>query len=204
MPDPPDPPEVDPQGLDPRGAGSSDADGRHFASEWLAEHGDLLFSYAVSRLGGDAEAAEDVVQETLVAAIRAYGGFNQQSKVETWLVSILRRKIVDRYRAARRRGDGEAETALFDEHGSLLDVVDWSEAAGGRIESAEFTAVFDACLAELPPAHAEAFAVVVMDGLTTEEACSLLGVTPTNLSVRLHRARVALRKLLQTRWFEEK
>ncbi|MEN1680819.1 MAG: sigma-70 family RNA polymerase sigma factor [Planctomycetota bacterium] len=176
----------------------------HFALDWLEEHGDRLFSYALSRVGGDAAAAEDLVQETLVAGIRAWPNFEGRSRVDTWLIGILRRKVIDRYRRDKRHASDEpaaCEAGIFNEHGSLVDVVEWDAAASARLESEEFARVFDGCLAELSPQLAEAFTVCVMDGLSTDEACSFLGITPTNLSVRLHRARVALRKLLQSQWF---
>ncbi|MEM8866473.1 MAG: sigma-70 family RNA polymerase sigma factor [Planctomycetota bacterium] len=181
---------------------SSAEDPTHFAIDWLAEHGDLLFSYAISRVGGDSAVAEDLIQETLLAAIKAYPRFQGKSRIETWLVSILRHKIIDRFRVQKRREAGDTDEAIFDDHGSLLDVIGWSEEAGQQLETAEFAEVFDQCLAELAPQQAEAFTLAVMDNLPTQEVCSILGITPTNLSVRLHRARVTLRKLLQSRWFE--
>ncbi|MEM6799634.1 MAG: sigma-70 family RNA polymerase sigma factor [Planctomycetota bacterium] len=180
----------------------------HFACQWLRDYGDRLFSYAAARTGGDASIAEDLVQETLLAAMKAYSSFKGDSAVETWLVGILRRKIIDRYRRAEREGkrrvsgDSGVDAAIFDAHGSLLDVTNWGPDAAQRLESEEFRQVFDRCLADLKPPLAQAFTLCVMDGISTEEACSLLGITPTNLSVRLHRARVTLRKLLQARWFE--
>lgn len=178
------------------------------AEHWLAEHGDKLYGYALARVGGDGPAAEDLVQETLLAGLKAQASFRGESRVETWLVGILRRKIIDRYRAEQRKdkqkkvANSGLEGVIFDSHGSLVDVTDWGEHAGDQLDSAEFRKVFDSCLADLNPVYAEAFTICVMDGLSTEEACSMLGITPTNLSVRLHRARVTLRKLLQSRWFE--
>lgn len=182
-------------------------DPAHFPIEWLQEHGDKLYAYAVSRSGGDAAAAEDLVQETLLAAVKAWPSFRGESTVETWLIGILRRKVIDRYRRSQRsaaRGVGDhprAEDAVFDDRGSLVDVASWKADAARRVQSEEFARVFDRCLAELSPPLAEAFTLCVMDGLSTAQACSLLGVSPTNLSVRLHRARVTLRKLLQQHWF---
>ncbi len=180
----------------------------HFAMDWLQAYGDRLYSYAVARVSGDQAVAEDLVQETLLAAIKAYPRFKGESTLETWLIGILRRKVIDRYRKASRRLEadgaehGESSDGLFDSRGSLVDVIKWKGATSEQVQSAEFREVFDSCLAELNPPLAEAFTLCVMDQLSTEEACSILGITSTNLSVRLHRARVRLRKLLQSRWFE--
>jgi RNA polymerase sigma-70 factor (ECF subfamily) len=69
----------------------------------------MLLRYAVRRVGSE-EAARDVVQETWMAALQGLGSFEGRSSLRTWLVSILRRKIVDRRRRLR------ALTPLEDEH----------------------------------------------------------------------------------------
>lgn len=173
----------------------------HFAQVWLEQYGDRLYAYAVSRLGGDASLAEDAVQETLLAGIHGYDRFQGQSSVETWLTGILRRKIMDHYRAAYR---AEANSTIDSYRGILDDVVEprgWSSDAAEAYQNREFREVFDGCVANLSPPLAEAFIATIMDGLDTQEACKLLDVTPTNLSVRVHRARLALRNCLQHRWF---
>lgn len=173
----------------------------HFAVAWLDEHGDQLYAYALARVGGDGAVAEDLVQDTLLAAIKAYPGFKGDASLATWLIGILRRKVVDHYRRAGRNREAVVEEAFFDEHGSIQNVRPWAGDAERLCQTKEFMRVFAECLAELRPPLAEAFTLVVMDGLSTEEACSVLGITPTNLSVRLHRARLALRERLQARWF---
>lgn len=176
---------------------------QHFAVQWLSQHGDRLYAYALARVGGDAGVAEDLVQETLLAAIKAYPTFKGNSSVATWLLGILRRKVVDRYRREGRNRESAVDEAFFDKHGSIQNVGSWAGDAEQLCQSREFMRVFEECLAELNPPLAEAFVLSVMDGLSTEEACSVLGITPTNLSVRLHRARLALRERLQARWFAD-
>lgn len=173
----------------------------HFAQVWLEQHGNRLFAYAVARVGGDAALAEDLVQETLLAGIRGYDRFQGNSSVETWLTGILRRKIMDHYRASYRAG---ANLAVDAYSGILDDVVEarpWSSDAAQVYQNREFREVFDRCLANLSPPLAEAFIATIMDGLDTHQACNVLDITPTNLSVRVHRARLALRNCLQHRWF---
>lgn len=178
---------------------------QHFAVEWLRLYGDKLYSYALARTGHDAGVAEDLVQETLLSGIKGHQGFRGQAKLETWLISILRKKIIDHYRRSGRNrervasdaGDGDRQQEIASVASSGI----WGRDAALEFESKEFQDIFDSCLREINPQLAEAFMMVVMDGLSTQETCSLLGITPTNLSVRLCRARLELREKLQSRWF---
>lgn len=176
------------------------------ALQWLSDHGDLLYSYALPRVGGDAATAEDLVQETLLAALKADQSFKGESSRGTWLVGILRHKIIDHYRRAGRRPE---MTSGWSDNDALEDLLaeggrhDWRRASAGGVESQEFAEVLSKCLENINPALAQTFILVVMDGLTTEEACSVLEITPTNLSVRLCRARLELRRELNSRWFDE-
>ena len=173
----------------------------HFAETWLRDHGNLLFSYALARVGGDSAVAEDLVQETLLAAIQGYARFKQEAKLETWLVGILRRKLVDHFRKSYRRNKEIAVAEFFSPKGHVKDIAKWQGDPRKLYENQEFWTVFDGCLSKLSAPLAEAFVICVMDHVDTKEACSLLDITPTNLSVRLHRARLGLRQCLQLNWF---
>ena len=173
-----------------------------FAQRWLVEYGDRLYSYALGRVGGDTALAEDLVQETLLAGLRGYEHFEMQSAVETWLIGILKRKIADHYRNQARRSPEFSLDEFFTDKGSIKHLSDWSFEADRLLENREFLAAVQGCMRSLNPQLAEAFVARVIDGLSSQEACKLLGITPTNLSVRLHRARLALRRCLEIKWFE--
>jgi RNA polymerase sigma-70 factor (ECF subfamily) len=160
-----------------------------------------MYAYALPRLGGDASLAEDLVQEALLGGIKGYAGFEGKSSVDTWLIGILRRKIIDHYRSTYRAAENLAVDSWDGVLDEIADVRPWSHDAAEAYKNSEFRAVFDECLASLSPPLAEAFVAVIMDNLDTHEACKLLGITPTNLSVRVHRARLALRNCLQRKWF---
>ncbi|TWT35023.1 RNA polymerase sigma factor YlaC [Thalassoglobus neptunius] len=163
---------------------------------WLDEHGDYLFSYALARIG-DSHQAEDLVQESFLAAVRGKSGFRGESTVRTWLTSILRRKVIDYFRGQRR---AEKKIKL-----SACDLaVDTAEARSDDripVDGLQFSNVFDQCLKKLSPAAAEAFVLRIMDGLGTNEVCRTLGISARNLSVRLHRARFALKECLEKNGF---
>ncbi|MAT69270.1 MAG: RNA polymerase subunit sigma [Planctomycetaceae bacterium] len=172
------------------------------AETWLADHGDALLAYAMRRTPS-AAAAEDLVQETLLAALKAAGEFRGQAAVQTWLTGILRRKIADFYRRAARDARVEAELVEpFNADRQWRERPgDWGGDPAQIAESAEFQAALAACLEKLGPTLRPAFQLRVLDQLKTEEICSELDVTPTNLSVRLARARVLLRECLERTWF---
>jgi RNA polymerase sigma-70 factor (ECF subfamily) len=170
----------------------------------VEEERPYLLRYARLQLR-DSHAAEDAVQEALVAALAAEASFAGRSNLRTWLTGILKHKIVDAIR--RRSRDPEpmpdvAELdALFDETGHWDEPpVAWPE---NSLEQKQFFAVLEECLARLPAKTAQAFMMREHMGLDTDEICKELAVTPTHCWVLLYRARMALRECLQTNWFNK-
>ena len=167
-----------------------------------------LVRYAALQLR-DADAAEDAVQETLLAALAGKAGFAGRSNLRTWLTGILKHKIVDAIRRASREttipGDTEGDASEFDqlfeanghwvEHPAAWDNPDSS------LEQKQFFAVLEECLARLPARTAQVFMMREHLGSETEEICKELCVTPTNCWVMLYRARMSLQQCLQTNWF---
>ena len=168
----------------------------------VEEERPYLLRYARLQLR-DSHAAEDAVQEALVAALAGEASFGGRSNLRTWLTGILKHKIVDAIR--RRSRDPEpmpdvAELdALFDETGHWDEPpVAWPE---NSLEQKQFFAVLEECLARLPAKTAQAFMMREHMGYETDEICKELAVTPTHCWVLLYRARMALRECLQTNWF---
>ncbi len=168
-----------------------------------------LLRYASLQLR-DRDAAEDVVQETLLAALAGEAGFGGRSNLRTWLTGILKHKIVD---AIRRTGsqtaretsvgsDDELE-ALFDERGHWREGPSaWSD-PDGSLEQKQFFATLEECLARLPAKASQAFMMREHLGMETDEICKELKVTATHCWVLLYRARMALRLCLETNWFSK-
>jgi RNA polymerase sigma-70 factor (TIGR02943 family) len=176
---------------------------------WVNEHGDALYGYAMLRLR-DPDAAAEVVQETFLEALRGQARFEGRSSERTWLISILKHKVIDHFRRRSRieQWSDQGELAdfdsseFFDQRGAWkVPFGRWGELPEAEVERAEFWEVFRACLAELPPSYAEAFTLSELEGLAGPEICKLLEITPTNLWARLHRARMLLRRSLDARWF---
>lgn len=176
-------------------------------ARWLDQHGDYLYRYAMFRLRESA-AAEDMVQETLLAAMKGQAGFRVASSERTWLVGILRHKILDRFREVTRLRplcDIDAfDDFDFQENGDWrLDSapVAWRAKPDELTEQKEFWDVLTHGLSSLSARTATAFILREIDCLDTDEICEALNVSRENLWVMLHRARMSLRRFLQANWF---
>lgn len=169
-----------------------------------------LLRLAIARVG-DPHRAEDLVQETLLAAIRARAPFAGRSRFRTWLTGILLHKVADLFReraretqviAEARPVDADDDDELqFDAQGAWRAPVNpWTDPQSA-LESKRFRAVFDAGISRLPPQQSRAFALREVMGLEVEEVCQEMQVTPNNLAVLLHRARMQLRRSLDRDYF---
>ena len=178
-------------------------------NSWLDRYGDLLFGYALTRVH-DRALAEDLVQEALLAALAASHTFRGDSKESTWLVGVLRHKILDHLRKSSRerrgREDWQTIVALgnneFDEQGGWKTPIPaWSNPEKSA-EQAEFWPVFNNCMSELPEKLSTAFALRELDGIDTDQIADTLNISSkNNLWVILSRARQRIRHCLQSRWF---
>ena len=170
---------------------------------WVDSYGDFLYRFALSRVK-DPAVAEDLVQETFLAALRARENFKGQSAGRTWLIAILKHKIVDHIREKIREPSSnkiETPSDTFDELGHWqVPPGKWAVNPGKLYEQKEFVNVLYRCLAELPERLAEAFIKREVDGLSTAEICKELGITATNSWVMLYRARMSLRSCLENKW----
>lgn len=189
--------------IDPPQTATSPTD----AAEWLAAHGDALYRFARLRLG-TRELAEDFVQDTFLAALGSRDRFQGRSSTRTWLLAILRRKIVDHYRRSRsvREATEPDPTArrFFRIDGHWLAAPSPWKTPPEILADEEFRAVIDDCLGRLPPSLAEAFVLREREGLEVEAVREVLALSAGGLRVRLHRARLLLRDCLETHWFDDR
>ena len=177
--------------------------------QWVDEYGDYLYRYALSRLR-DASAAEDVVQETFLAAFKGAARFSGQSSEKTWLVGILKHKIVDFIRKASRERAYDDVTLAEDRVDDFFDrkghwkagPAEWTVNPRKAFEQREFWAVFEGCLGNLQDRLAAVFTLREIEGMSAEEICKELDITSTNLWVMLYRARNKLKDCLQENWFK--
>jgi RNA polymerase sigma-70 factor (TIGR02943 family) len=181
---------------------------------WVEEHGDLLFRYALSRLRDTAK-AEDLVQETFLAALKGGKSFAGRSAEKTWLIGIMKNKIADHFRKMNRE-TSFTDLAFYDEQENDNFVADglsqgswatdhapgdWHPEPGANLDNEAFWKVFRECAGKLPKNINTAFCLREIDDIETREVCRILNVSENNLWVMLHRARMALRRCLESNWF---
>lgn len=180
--------------------------------KWLDEHGNALYRYALSRTGR-ADAAQDLVQETLLAAWKGRDGFQGVSTERTWLLGICRHKTLDYLRQSMRIGatavSADAEYAT--EHEFFTQRGAWRHPPGawvndplGEAEAEGFWTVLQDCVSALPESQRESFVLRTLSEVDASDASTVLGVSPNHLYVLLHRARLRLRRCLQEHWFGDK
>jgi RNA polymerase sigma-70 factor (ECF subfamily) len=187
---------------------STPASTRPDPAHWVDAHGDYLYRYALARVGCP-EVAEDLVQETFLAALRSLGTFAGRSTERTWLTAILKNKLVDRLR--QRYG-----TQIVHDLGPTDEWIDrlydrsghWRAAPGKwgsdpveLLERQEFWQAFERCCAALPERLWAVLSLRLLDDVPTAEICQALGISATNLWTLLHRARVRLWHCLDRQGF---
>lgn len=174
--------------------------------QWLAVHGNALYRYALSRLR-DEHKAEEVVQETLLAALQARERFAGGATVRTWLIGILKHKILDQFRRESREvalddpealaeGDDIVERSFSGDGHWATKIADWGDPEK-TLQDGQFWAVLERCLEQMPERHARLFLMRELEEESTENLCVHFGITPANLWTLFYRARVMLRQCLE-------
>lgn len=183
---------------------------RNNPEQWVERYGDYLYRYALARVR-DPAAAEDLVQETFLAALKGRDSFRGKSSGQTWLTAILKHKIIDYFRRGNRESASEQIETVA---GSVKDFFrnngrwnilpgKWDDNPAEIFQQQEFLQIFYSCLAQLPERLARAFRLREMEGLSTKELCKKMDITATNSWVMLYRARLHLQRCLDVRWFNK-
>ena len=182
----------------------------HEAVEWLELYGDVLYRFALFRVQ-DSFAAEDLVQETFLAACVSHKNFSGKSTIKTWLTGILKHKILDYYRKRKPEQNDDDLDAFAASSGSMFDEKekwkikpeDWKRDPKNVFERKELMAVITACIAELPTKLSLVYRMRELEGATTSEICERFETGESNCWVILHRARLLIRRCLEINWFTE-
>jgi RNA polymerase sigma-70 factor (TIGR02943 family) len=178
-----------------------------FSAAVAASRGYLL-RFARLQLRNDAW-AEDVVAETMLAALEKPDSFQGKSAINTWLVGILKFKIIDCLRAHSREvassvntdEDAELEDLLFIPDGHFKgEPYDWPSPET-TLNSKQFLEIMDVCIEQMPTTMGRVFLMREWMEYSTDEICKELKVSSANVWVLLHRARLRLRECLQIKWF---
>ena len=179
--------------------------------QWVVLHADYLYNYAYTRINNE-EQARDLVQDTFLAALEKVALFNGDSSERTWLVAILKNKVVDVY---RKRASGLTFNA--DPATAESEPPHFFEAHNGHWHRAhqpqplpmeeedpyarkEFKSILQQCLQKLPALWLTVFTMKHLEEEATDKICSALKITPANFWVIMHRTKLNLRACLQKNW----
>jgi RNA polymerase sigma-70 factor (TIGR02943 family) len=176
-------------------------------NKWIDNYADYLYNYSISRVN-NSDLAKDLVQDTFFAGLKSAKNFQGKASERTWLVSILKRKIIDHYRKINsKKGQAEVRMSFYDDgenEGSWLEErvpQSWDNASEKKIENEELRNQLELCINKLPEKYAMVFRMKTLQEFETEEICKELGITSSNLWVIIHRARTQLRKCMEDNWF---
>ena len=176
-------------------------------NNWVKLYSDFLFNYTITRVN-NREIAQDLISETFLAGLKSMKNFKGEASERTWLISILKRKIIDHYRKINsNKGKAEVRMGYLnteDSEGDWLEerVADpFDKTAEDTLVNSELgDAIYD-CLAKLPEKQADVFKMKTILGYDTKTICKELNITPSNLWVIIHRARTALADCMEKNWF---
>ncbi len=177
-------------------------------NKWIDLYADYLYNYAVTRVDSQ-DLAKDLVQETFFSGLKGKDNFRGQASERTWLISILKRKIIDHYRKINSvKGKKEVRVNFYadgDKKGSWIEECvpqTWGNEAEKNIENEELKKALDFCIQNLPEKYRIVFLLKSVQNYESNEICNELGISSSNLWVIIHRARLQLRKCLEENWFK--
>lgn len=176
-------------------------------NDWVKRYSDYLYNYTITRVN-DHEVAQDLISETFMAGLKSMKNFKGEASERTWLISILKRKIIDHYRKSNSN-KGKAEVRMTynsseDSEGDWLEerVADpFDGNADSSMENTELGAAIQDCLNKLPEKQATIFEMKTILNYDTETICNELEITASNLWVIIHRARTSMAGCLEKNWF---
>lgn len=176
--------------------------------DWVDKYANYLYNYALSKVD-DIIIAEDLVQETFFAGIKSANNFKGDASEKTWLVAILKRKIIDHYR--RKNSNKGKAVVRINFSNTIEGDENWMENRiadnitpniESTIENKELGIAIHECLTKLPEKHAVVFINKTIKKMNTEDICKEMNITPSNLWVIIHRTRTNLVNCLDNNWFE--
>jgi RNA polymerase sigma-70 factor (ECF subfamily) len=161
-------------------------------------HGARLLNIARRLLSNESD-AQDALQEAFVSAFRSIDRFEGQARLSTWLHRIVVNAALMKLRKQRRLREESLDGLLprYSDDGHPLDApVAWRDAPDDPIEREQTRRLVRDSIDRLPDGHRTVLLLRDIEEMSTKEAAELLGITPNAVKVRLHRARQALRELL--------
>lgn len=176
--------------------------------QWVEKYGNYLYHFALGRLRNTTD-AQNAVQETFLAAIKARSSYSGKSTERTWLIGILKHKIIDHFRKTYREKpvsalnfEDQDTDQFFDKSDHLRNSPQqWHITPEKLLENKEFWSAFALCKEKLPDLACAAFTLKEIEQIDTKEICNTLKISASNFWVLMHRARLQLRECLEKNFF---
>ncbi|MBA2613213.1 MAG: sigma-70 family RNA polymerase sigma factor [Bacteroidetes bacterium] len=183
-------------------------------TKWVELYADYLYKFAYYRVNND-ELAQDLVQDCFLAALKASETYKGQASEKTWLVSILKNKIIDHYKKASTRNESPLQLPSYDAPSydhffdkntnghwrSSSKPKDW-EATENNFDTKEFYKVLEGCLQELPEKWKAVLTMSLLDDADSKLVCKEFDLSSSNFWVIIHRAKLQLRACLEKNWLK--
>lgn len=181
-------------------------------AQWARQYGDELYSWAYHKTSART-LAEDLVQDTFMAALQTFNKFKGNSSPKTWLFSILNHKLIDYYRKKSRshfalyelKPEGDLLSKLFDQNGSWVKAhrpQAWQQDDAHLLDNQAFKQTLESCMQKLPPSGHTAIQLKYLKEKDGKDICQALGISTSNYWQILHRAKLQLRHCLEHHWFK--
>jgi len=170
-------------------------------------HTKELYTWAFYKTS-QAEVAEDLVQETFLAAAEKLAGFKEKSSAKTWLFSILNHKIIDFYRKKVNQPqslDNSGLAAYFDDNMNWKmnkRPLNWDEDEKHLLDNQDFQEILKKCLEHLPEKWHTCVRLKYLSEKNGAEICQEIGISTTNFWQIIHRAKLKLRDCIETNWLK--
>ena len=176
-------------------------------TKWIDKYADYLYNYTIVRVN-DVEIAKDIISETFLAGLNSKDNFKGEASERTWLISILKRKIIDHYRKSNsNKGKAEVRMNFKNEDGEEENWIEekvsdpFYKNAEQKMENTELGLAILECLDMLNPKQANVFKLKTINNFDTQTICNECNITPSNLWVIIHRARKSMADCLKNNWF---
>lgn len=181
--------------------------------DWVEKYSDYLYGFAYYRVN-DQELAEDLVQDTFLSGLTARDTYKGQASEKTWLVSILKNKIIDHYKKASTRNESPLKLSTYDapsydyyfdkqkkgEWQKDHQPKDWGQSQ--QAETKEFYTILQKCMSALPTKWRGVFQMSLLDDNDSDLVCKEFKLTSSNFWVIMHRAKLQIRECLEKNWIK--
>jgi RNA polymerase sigma-70 factor (TIGR02943 family) len=182
--------------------------------KWVELYADYLYNFAYYRVN-DEEQAQDLVQDTFLSALKARDSYKAQASEKTWLVSILKNKIIDHYKKASTRNESPLQLSVYEapSYDYFFDkqkMGNWQKESlpkdwainENNYDTKEFYKTLESCLKVLPEKWKGVFTMSLLEETDSKLICKELEISSSNFWVIIHRAKLQIRACLEKNWLK--